>query len=347
MSDNDSFLRMTKMIAQTTQLKQEEMKSAISDLQKRTIPTPPEVIRKIWNTAGAYRKKVMLNHVYWKEMKLKEGYEALVNTAHLAYVDICKHEAALISYHSNQNAFNKHIDYTVVNPFQKEVLAFCSASIGIVEITRRILKIRDDINNDMKELVTAHFNDNLPSFIKDLRNNLSHGSVIVPGWSISISSSGKTGLMILSADELLALGDWSSKGRSYIESFEDNKVSIKKAVEDYHCKIQHYHSSLSDLFARNITPEEKDYYDIEDELKRWSYKQQYKILATQIGKGKNPYLYLHKFFSKNEVRQILRFPNHSKEQVDYIISLKSVDIECDDYLRFSLYDIFGVDYTSH
>ena len=67
-----------------------------------------------------------------------------------------------------------------------------------------------------------------------------------------------------------------------------------------------------------------------------------KILIRQIGKDKDPYEYLHRFFEPEIVREIFRLPRHSKEQVDFMINLKASEFDCDDELRRLLYDKFEV-----
>lgn len=342
MLKDEEFTRNMRLIIKHQERREQEAQSAIEDLKKEIIPTTLETVRIIQAQAGEHRQKILSKHIFWQEMKLREGYEALVSASHMAFVDICKHEAALTSFYTDWDSFNNHIHHTVTTPFQKEVMAFCSASIGMVDTIRRISKRRQDIAPAIDKLIDMHFSDNLSGFIKDLRNNLAHGSVIVPGWLITTDKEGSTGSMTLAADELLELGDWKSKGKKFIEGSEQGKIDVRKAVAKYHEKIQSFASSMNDIFSTNITPEENDYYNIEDQYRKWGARQSIKILVQQIGKERNPYLYLHKHFTREEVREILRIPNHSKEQVEYIISLRSVNIDCDDELRSSLYTLFNV-----
>ena len=85
-----------------------------------------------------------------------------------------------------------------------------------------------------------------------------------------------------------------------------------------------------------------DYRQIEDSHKRVSRRQQAKVLVGQVWDGKDPYGQLHRFFDPEVLREILRYPRHSKEQVDFMIALKSGEIDCDDELRQTLYRVFGV-----
>jgi hypothetical protein len=84
---------------------------------------------------------------------------------------------------------------------------------------------------------------------------------------------------------------------------------------DYNRKIQAFSVQLRDLFARNVTPAERDYYDIEDNHRRVGSRQFVKLLVSQVAKGRNPYAYLLASFLKNDVRVLLRRQQPAIEQV--------------------------------
>lgn len=306
------------------------------------IPTSTRVKDIINSRVGESRDTLISQHPYWKEMKLRAGLSALISAAHNAYVDICRHEAALASLSSNWKEFDEHVQYTVSNPFQKDVMAFCAATIGIVDCVRRLKSRRYDLASDIDSLISRIFSDDLAAFIKDLRNNLAHGQVVVPGWAITREAGAVTGTMRFSRAELIALGEWSGGSRRLIERYSDDGIEIKPIIEAYHKKAQEFATAISALFARNKSFAEIDFYEIEDAYHKSSRQQWVNLLVTQFSNGRNPYQFLHQFFSAQEVREILRRPNFSKEQVDFIITLKSTEVSCSDDLRQKLYALFSV-----
>jgi len=341
-SDEDRLELLRQILEREQQRKEVENENVIEELRKGLLPTAPENRQIINMRVGDERLRLMSNHTYWTEKKLREGLDALVSTAHNAVVDICRHEAALTSFSQDRKGFDEHVQYTVSNPFQKDVMAFCAAALGIIGTTRRIKKRRPELTETIESIIEGLFRDDITKFIKDLRKNLSHGSVIVPGWVITSDQGGVSGAMTFATDELLMFGDWSVGSKRYIKSAPDKRISVRHVVAEYHGKIQNFAKQMSNLFARNVSSAESDYYDIEDEHKRIGKRQFAKILVSQVGKGRNPYEYLHLFFTPEEVREILRRPNNSKEQVNFIISIKVIDTDCDDQLRNELYDLFGV-----
>ena len=90
---------------------------------------------------------------------------------------------------------------------------------------------------------------------------------------------------------------------------------------------------------------EKDFFEIKDSHKRILRRDLAKLTLSQMVhmvRNKDPYEYLHKFFDPATVREIMRRPWRSKEQVDFMIELKAAELECDDDLRRLFYECFGV-----
>lgn len=91
---------------------------------------------------------------------------------------------------------------------------------------------------------------------------------------------------------------------------------------------------LNQLFVQHRTPAETDFHRLQDLHRRTGSCQWMKVmLSPHAQKGTDPYPHLHRFFTAEEVRAILRRPNNSAEQVEYIIALRSVQTGCDDHLR--------------
>ncbi len=320
----------------------DEDEAAIKTLKEKVIPTPVEIRNIINGRTITSRTELIVHHSFWREKKLREGLDALFSTVHTAFVDVCRHEAALTSFSLGRKGFHEHVQHTVANPFQKDVMAYCAASIGVIDTVRRIASRRPDLSDKIDELVQGIFANDLTAFIKDLRNNLAHGSVIVPGWTIQSDGLKTTGAMTFEAKDILRLGDWSAASKRFIRDAADGQISIGQTFTLHHKMIQDFSKGMDDLFARHVTASEKDYYDIQDAHRRAASGMWANVIVSQLAVGKDPYDYLHIMFKPQEVREILRLPRHSKQQVDFIISLKTIETECDDNLRNRIYALFQV-----
>ena len=328
-------------------LKYEQEQEVIFDkivefLNSHRMPTTDDIREHINKFVGWRRQELLRYHVFWPEHQLRLGLESLVRAAHQAYVDVCRHDAALGAL-SSASDFESHADQTIGYAAQKDVMAYCSLVIGVSDTLRRIKKKRSDITDQIKILKDQFLEHDVTQFIKDLRNNLSHGSVVIPRWQITFQPNGKIGSMMYPKNELLAIGRWHTKSKRYVSNVEGDSLCIATAISKHVSLLEKFYLHIKDLFARTIIPAEEDFFSIEDSHKLVGRQQQIKILIGQIGKDKDPYDYLHRFFDPTAVREIMRRPRHSKEQVDFMIGLKSAETGCDNDLRRLLYEKFGVD----
>ena len=333
-----AFLAFLKMQEQKDQMRDD---AVIAFLKSRTLPTPDHVQADINRSVGR-RPQLLRYHVYWEEHRLRSGLESLLRSAHQAYVDICRHDAALGSL-ANATDFEHYIDQTVGYAAQKDVMAYCSLAFGALDTLRRIKRRRSDIEDKLWQAAAGCFNSDVARFLKDLRNNLLHGSVVIPQWQISIQPSGPVGSMIYPKYMLLEFGDWSRGSKQYVSSIEGDHLDVAKAIGQHFRTLSKFDQNIQDIFNQNKTVAEQDFFNIEDSHKRFLRKQWITIFVEQIGKQRDPYDYLHRYFSPEEVREILRRPNHSKEQVDFMIGLKGAEINCDEELRRKLYNKFAVE----
>ena len=288
------------------------------------------------------REEILRYHVYWEERQLRLGLKSLVRAAHQAYVDICRHDAALGSL-AKATGFQEHIDHAIGYSAQKDVVAYCSLVFGVGDTLRRLKSRRPDIAEDIQSVANQCFDHDVTLVIKDLRKNLSHGSVVIPKWKISIKPIASVGSMMYPKQELLAFGEWSVRSRNYVDNAKGDSINIAQVVGEHFHLLNKFDQSIHGLFARSVTSAEKGFFYIEDSHKRDARRQRVLIFAVQIGKGKDPYDYLHYYFDEEEIREIMRLPKHSKEQVDFMIGLKGAEIDCNEELRNKLYGVFEVE----
>lgn len=340
-SEGNSLTFMKKCLAQQEAKQEDQFKNAIAVLKTGALPTPTETVAVI-NAAVTKRPTILSHHCFWKEMKTREGLKSIIEVAHTSYVDICRHNAALVGLSENYSVFEDQVSHMISNPLQKDVMAFCAAAFGCVDTVRRLKKCRSDIADQIGDAISNNLSGHVFDFILSLRKNLSHGSVVIPAWTLTKDQEGTSGSMVLEVEGLLSFGEWSSGAKAYLKTAEKGKVDIAKAIGEYNSGLIKFAQCIDNILVRSVTDAERDYYNIEDSWKRLVSGQWMKVLASQIGKGKNPYDFLHKYFTPEEVREISRKPKHSQEQVDYIISLRSVETQCDDDLRSKLYELFGV-----
>lgn len=312
-------------------------KKVIQCLRRREFPTPDDV-RNDLNFrigVGEQRQHILRHHAYWKERQLRLGLESLIRAAHQAYVDICRHDAALGSLAGGRN-FEVHVDHIVGSTAQKDMVAYCSLVVGVLDPLRRIKNLRPDIKDNIQSISDECFNHDVTIFIKDMRKNLVHGSVVIPKCQITTDFQNLSGLMTYETRELLSFGEWTRESKKYVSSGNDRTINLSGVVGAHYKLLEDFDRKIQDVFARNVTMRSGISLRLKIPINGYTRGQWAKIVIGQTGRDKAPYKYLHLFFDSETVREILRRIRHGKEQVDFIIALKAAEFDCDDDLRRAL-----------
>ncbi len=315
----------------------------IPHLQSGALPTPDDIRDEINSLMGNRRQKLLRYHKYWKQCTLRKGLDSLVSSAHQASIDVSRHDAALGALADSAD-FQSKIDLAVGHVAQKDIVAYCALAFGVRDALKELRKLRSDIADEISEVQNRVYRTDISEFLRKLRNNLFHGRVLLPQWSVSFEPERRTssGSMRYSVEELLAPDHWNAQARRYMQSSTGGHLRLSVVVRDHFTLLNDLKSSLDALFARNMSQSEQDYWSIEDSHKRVLRRQWTKIRLGQVGKRQDPYDQLYKFFEPEALREILRYPRHSKEQVDFMIALKSAEIDWNEELRQQLYQVFGV-----
>lgn len=321
--------------------KRAEEEAIRNGLRKGSLPTAEPIVRAlVWRVD---RPSLMRDHVYWQEHKIRAGFEALVSAALSAHLDLTRAEAALTAYAISADGFGDHVQHTVENPAQKEVMAFCSAYVGTIDTLRRFTKRRADIWDAIEAIRTSTTGDIEFRFIFELRKNLSHGSVVVPYWSVMRDGAGTSGKVHFSVSELLAFGSWGADVKSFLQSKGDKSFSISEITAHCSTGLAKFRRELNILFERHKTDAERDFHAINDFARRIGSRQMNLLILKAVAdKGVDPYPHLHRYFSAEETRRILEYPPHSAEQVGYIVRLREASVDINAEALALLYRLFGV-----
>lgn len=341
--ENHSMSWFHDIVENKRKEQQYRVDKCISCLNKHQIPTPDSIRGIINSLVGEARQQVLRHHMFWKEWTLREGLSSLLHASHQASIDICRHDAALGELACSES-FQKEVDRTVGYAAQKDVVAYCALAFGIRDILKEIIELRPDIKVKVSELRNALFDADISEFLRELRNHLLHGRVVIPQWEVSygLESPNNTGSMIYHVGNLMQSVKWNDESRKYVSNNYKEKIQLSIVIRHHFKLLNETVREIQNIFPNNVSTSEQDYFDIEDAHKRETRRQWAKITVSQVAGGKNPYDYLHIFFDPETQREILRYPLHSKEQVDFIMALKAAEIDWDDELRSTMYQIFRV-----
>lgn len=333
-------IELNNFFARHSESETQKRELAAQFLASGQIPTPLEIKEIINRSIGTERTLLLSNHKFFKECNLRRGFDALVASANAAYTDLLKLEVT-IAVHSSNVEDDGLMDYVVTDPIQKEVIAFCAAVYGIVDVTRRIKSARPDFVQELNKLHTDLIAEKKPDFIFDLRRNLSHGSVVIPSWTVTTDRNGSRGSIDMSVAILLKEGKWNADTISYFKLQNDGQIDLKLEIEQYLRALTRYADKVRSLFFSAPSAEEQDYYEIVDSFNRRNRTQFLRILLGQFKNMNDPANHLRRYFTDEQVRSIKRLPLGSRDQVDLMIAIKSVEYEIDAELKNEIYGLFA------
>lgn len=313
----------------------------ISAFVSGTLPTPENIRGIMRFRAGFERERLLSKHPFWKERQLRVGLQAMLDAVHLAYVDICRHDSALTALFKHDPTFRKNSQAAIVMPFQKDVVTYSFLSFGVRDATRKIRKLKVEYEYFFAELFKSLFDNDRSRFFQDLRNNFSHGDIVLPGHVMTMAGWDSVGALTFSSDYLTLQGDWSPPAKRFIETVPEGRIYIRAEIDRYHESVISFRQKTEAFFRKNVSEGEVDFYDLEREYKEETSRTNLGLLLGFLGE-RDPYSFLDRLFSEDEVREILRRPMRSREQVDLMINLKAVEYVVDQELRQKIYRLFGV-----
>lgn len=237
----------------------------------------------------------------------------------------------------------------VIAAATKEVYTFSCASYSLVQAYRHFKSAVNECADSLDALIAEVFGGKpIGDFVKDLRKSYNHQRLFKanPSYKISLGAS-KTVETNLRFDRqiLLQNTEWTAKGRQFLETASE--LDVIEIVNAYFALAEELQSKFAHLCGLTGRPLFKDYLHLRKARETISQQMSIGLLLQGVSKRSvDPYIYIHRFFTREEVEHVMCLPNNTAEQVDYIIALKDPLGLCSDDTRRSLYKLFNVQPTS-
>jgi len=226
----------------------------------------------------------------------------------------------------------------------KELIAFTALGSALVATARRHKSSRPEIADEIEKSMQAFFAPPISHFVKCLRTNHQHIRVHPTNWEILVKfgpSGGITARFYMEKDEILQTGeDWDKEALGFLEQRE--KLDPYEIAAEYLRVAITFVDEIAKLNNETPSAAVEHLSAVERQHDGWSARQQFKAMLQPFQKRTDfdPYSYLPKFFSEDEIRIIYSFPNGSKAQVDQMILIKDRWGMCDSELREMFYRFF-------
>jgi hypothetical protein len=236
----------------------------------------------------------------------------------------------------------------VLSKATKEIYTYSCAASSLVQAYRHLISGRADIQTKYevlkKEIVT---NAGLIAFFSDLRraNNHLHILAATPHYSVTNDfRSGKREVqsgLAFNRDSIVSSEGWKQESKAFVS--DRKNMDVMSLVEEHFAIAAEFNRLIFTRTGIHDDTQLRDYARINIARETMSYRNTLAILLQiAIPKRLNPYEYLEKWFTKNELERAYGLPDHTKEQVDYLISLRDPLDLCPRDTREGLYKLFGV-----
>jgi hypothetical protein len=282
--------------------------------------------------------------------KIRDTLQALLRIKALLVQTIVQMHSHYDSFQELERIGKKHIDNherdRIGDLVLRELLCFSALGLALVTTARRHESSRLELSDRIRAALETFFAKPVSHFVKCLRNNYQHVRLHPTQWEISTvfePSRRLSARFFLDAAELLETGErWDLVTREFLG--RDRRLDPHEIASDYTSGAIELVNTIEELNTNNPSPAVQHLNEVERRHDGWAACQQYKILLQPFEKrfDFDPYPFLPRFFSDDELRIIRSFPTHSQAQVDQMILIKDKWNMCDAELRNKLYKLFGV-----
>ncbi len=283
-------------------------------------------------------------HVAQKLEEMTASYSIFVSATEDLFESI--HKFKLLEGRSK--LYDRHSRVIVeasITAVRRGIFAACSASMALVDHTRRIAN-SVDVQGYNDEVQSRFANSMLHNFVQGLRNYSVHRTIADADWQVNFNfeNKAKSVLFLISKKRLLEWDEWKPLAKQLIDETVQG-IDVEATFEEYAKQIADFNQWLRHkikkaggdsyqeyLYYKNIIDGFREYYGIN-------------LLVSHLTPNAkaNPDMYLDRFLTSEQIDVVLSLPAKSKKRVDKLISLVDLHGACDSTLRAKLYGLFGVE----
>jgi hypothetical protein len=319
-------------------------------------------IQKHWADHGEIIDKQLLLRIGYSSPEFVQAltqahpareHELLVENVDRAFGILEASRSALIDvagrFHARveHNTLREDKLISALNEATKEVYVYSCASTSLVQAYRRLISGWPQLREGY-ELLKAEtiLPAGVIAFVDELRDSNNHYGIIRAIPTYSVQDRADTGKEIKSnfgfdRERILSSKDWNTKAKEFVRTQES--LEVLKIIDEHYGIVARFKR----IFPHRLgIRSDKPFRD----LKRIRYAQDLVgkrvwlglMLQQALPKKLDPYEYLESWFSEEELEKIYSLPDHSSEQLEYMIALRDPLGFCDADTRETLYRLFSV-----
>jgi hypothetical protein len=224
---------------------------------------------------------------------------------------------------------------------------YSCAAISLVQAYRHMISQRPEAREIYEQLRAEVFSDpKILRFFSDLRNSNNHVHILVasPHYTITSRFNGKPEVksgISFNRNAISRDQGWSAESESLLKTREN--LEVIDLIDEHFKLAARFKDTV--LFRTGIHSDKgyRDYMRIFQARKVIGERVSLGlVLQIAVPKKLNPYEYLDHYFTEDELKNIYSFEDHTKEQLEYMITLRDPFGFCDRHTREELYKLFSV-----
>jgi hypothetical protein len=225
---------------------------------------------------------------------------------------------------------------------QRGVFSATMAAMALVDHSR-IFAGKYPVKLYDEEVKECFSEDPLHRFVQKFRNFMAHVRITKSNWVVKHDKQGRSVFFLLTQEDLNKWDEWDSPSKSYIASNPEG-VNVEQLFDDYSKKVKLFHDWFRSQVWRIHSEELREFFYCKKTYNAVNVRSIWNLLIKQVFLQKkiDPYMYLDRYLSNNEIEEILSLPFRSKSQVDRIIEIVDEYGSCNEELRKAVYELFGI-----
>jgi hypothetical protein len=225
---------------------------------------------------------------------------------------------------------------------QRGVFSATMAAMALVDHSR-IFADKYPVELYHEKVKECFSEDTLHRFVQKFRNFMTHVRITKSNWVVKHDKQGKSVFFFLTQENLNKWDKWDSPSKSYI-ALNPEGVNVEQLFDDYSGKVKLFHDWFRSQVWQKYSNDLREYFDCKRMYNAINDRSTWNLLIKQVFllKKIDPYMYLDRYLSNNEIEEILSLPFRSKRQVDLIIELVDEYGACDEEIRKAAYELFGI-----
>lgn len=277
--------------------------------------------------------------ILWSELESLQSCLYVFTSCVNDLLDIISDFAHASSKNNFWSRINEAQQEEYSNKVKKNIFCSAAAAMALVDHARRFSK--KYVIESYKDKIIEHFGSNgIHDFIQNLRNYIIHVKIIEANWKIShdFNQNKREVKFIINTNQLLEYKNWNSKSKIYISENapEIDVYSIFKTYLDNAEKFYRWHkTAVITQFSEALN----QYFKYKKCLNQLRERTSWGLVFQAIQNIKDPYIYLSKYLTNNQLEELLSYEYKSKEQIDRLIEMIDITGACDASLRAKAYEL--------